>query len=380
MKTLNYYIALAAALFVLQACESNLEKVTFDSSLATPAKLHALDESYTLDSKKPDETAFTLTWDTPDMNYTHDGGAAVTNNIEMDLNGKDFSHPRVLAAVSASDTEQAFTNNELNSAILALLKDGYGMDTEDEANLGARKFDIRIRSSISDAGKPVYSNTITTTLTPYSMEVSYPEVYLVGDYSAWKWEQAQSLFSFHEDKNYTGVVDFAGKAANGFKLTGTKDWNNGNWGTSGSSPDSEAAQVQLIDDGASGNISCYSKRFYRFQFNTSTSLLKKEFGFDVLSVNGDALQASAGAEATDVDMQFDPVKQRFYADVTLQDGKIKFRADHNSNLVFGAADKEGMLQTDGGDIAVKAGSYRVYVNLNNPSEQTYVLNTTDFGK
>lgn len=367
-KILNYISVLGVALGFC-ACESDLETTTFDASTAKAAVLEALPETnYELESRNSENIAFTLKWEAPDLGYQ----AAATNNIEIDVANNDFANARTIASLSNS-TQQDITVGNLNSAILQILKT-HGI----EDDLSARDYEIRINTSISQAATSIYSNSLTINVKPYSSDIQYPEIYVIGDYSGWGWDTAQSLFSFKEDEvNYEGLVDLGEKAANGFKITGETNWDNGNYGTSGAA-DSEAAEITLINDGGSGNISCYANRFYHFSFSKETLVLKKNFGFNVLSICGDAGSQVSGWGASEVDMNFDPEKQRFYADVELSDGKIKFRADHDWALSFGSS-TEGLLDS-GDDINVKAGKYRIYVNLNNSNNKTYELNTDDYQK
>jgi hypothetical protein len=382
MKKLYSYISALGVALLFHACESDLEKTTYDYSLATPAVLENIESEYVLENAKSDEIALELKWSVPEMNYSTGMGAAVTNNIEIDLAGKEFANKAVLAAVTGKTTQQSFKHGELNSNILKLLKNSYNLDLVNNPDLiKAYEFEIRIESSIAESGKPIYSNILKTKIIPFSTDITYPEIYVIGNYSNWNWDQAQSLFSFKEDDNYEGVIDFGNKAAEGFKLTGAKSWetSTGNWGpkTEVTEP-AETGEVQLINDGGSANIKCYSKRFYRFNLNTTTLLLQKTLGFDVLSICGDAGEEISDWGAKEKDMEFDPVKQRFYADVKLSDGEIKFRADHDWGTSFGSS-TEGLLNSSD-NIKVKAGNYRIYVNLNNSSNQTYELSTEDFGK
>lgn len=371
MKKLLNYISILGIALAFTACESDLEKVTYDADnakaavLATPATT-----SYVLESRNSENTAFTLEWTAPDFGYP----AIVTTTIDFDLAGNNFANAIQLASVSTA-TSQEVNVGTLNSNILSLLRT-YGI----EEDFSARDFEVRLSSTISPAAEPLYSNVLTLNITPYSADIQYPEVYAVGDYSSWGWDTAQSLFSFSEDGvNFEGVIDFNGKAGNGFKLTGATNWDNGNWGTDGNAaaPEAEAASVQLIDDGGSGNISCYSKRFYRFQFNNSTLVLTNNLSFNTLSIVGDAGSEVSGWGTAEVDMQFDIETQRFYADVALGNGEIKFRCDHDWAISFGSK-TEGLLDS-GDNIPVTAGNYRIYVNLNNSNNPTYELNAEDYG-
>lgn len=369
-KLLNYIPALGLAL-AFTACESDLDKVTYNPDNAQAAVLSTpATTSYVLESRNSENVAFTLEWQAPEFGYD----ALVTTTIDFDLAGNDFAHAIQLASLTTATT-QDITVGSLNSNILTLLR-----SYEIEEDFSARDFEIRLSSSISEAAEPLYSNVLTLNITPYSADIQYPEVYIIGDYSSWGWDTAQSLFSFSEDGvNFEGIIDFNGKASNGFKLTGATDWDHGNWGTDGNAtaPAAEAASVQLINDGGSGNISCYSKRFYHFHFDNSTLLLTMNKGFDQLGICGDL---TGWADGADIVMDFDIETQRFYVDVEIPgDGGLKFRADGAWGTAYNLGGANGELVDNGDNIAVTAGNYRVYVNLNNSNNWTYEFNAEDFG-
>lgn len=356
-------------LTVLCACDSDLEQTTYDPTQNTPAVLQELNSSYVLDSKKAQETAIEFKWSSPTVNYP----AAITTQLQMDLAGKNFEGEAMkLVASTMTDESYAIKTADLNNLLQSIIKT-YGI-TEESLTV-----EFRLSSTVSTTAEPFLSNVVSTTITPYSADIQYPEIYAVGDYSSWGWDTAQSLFSFSEDEvNYEGLIDFGDKAANGFKFTGDKSWDNGNWGTDGSAaaPAPEATSVQLIDDSGSGNISCYSKRFYRFTFNKEDLILKMNMGFNAFYLVGSDPGMGWNTE-TGIEMNFDPEKQCFYVDYEFAgDAEIKFLTD--TETWFGG-DANGGLNTQD-NIKVSAGNYRIYVNLNNSSNQTYELNTDDFGK
>ena len=318
-----------------------------------------------------------MEWQAPSFGYN----AIVTSSIQLDLaTSTDYATAYTLAAVTTA-TSQEITVGALNSAVLSVLRSN-GL----EEDLSARDYKIRISSSIASTVEPLCSNELTLNIMPYSADIQYPEMFIIGGYCNWSGADAntQNLFSFSEDEiNYEGLIDFGEGAANGFKLTDvapSSDWSNCeyNCGTDGSTdaPESEAASIQLINNGGSGNISCYSHRFYRFTFSKSDLILHMNLSFDNLYLVGD--DAGIGwSTDTGKPMNFDPTKQRFYLDYTFAaDSQIKFLT--SSNLWLGDAG-DGKLG-DGGNIAVSAGSYRIYVNLNNSSNQTYELNADDYNK
>lgn len=369
MKLTTYISALGFSFLLFASCDSDLETATYNSDTAQPAVLAALNDAYTLDKTKADAEAIRFQWTKPEPGFQ----AAAKNALEMDLEGKDFANKVVLASTT-TDATYSISNNDLNSKLLGLL-DTY------ELGIEPVKVSFRVSTSISDAVAPLLSNVVTTTITPYSGEVEYPKVWVIGSYCDWNFNNTQNLFSFDNSTTYQGVVDFGGKAAEGFKITGVAGWDDPtlNWGTDGkTTPKPEAPSITLWADGGSGNIQAYSRQYYHFTFDTKTAVLKNDYSFNVLGIVGDG--ANGWGDSDDIVMNFDPARQRFYVDATLKDGAIKFRADHAWDTNFGAGTSAGTLTPGGDNITVTAGNYRIYVNLNNPSKLTYELNTKDYGK
>lgn len=368
MNTAKHIIPAAILTLSLPACDSDLEKVVYDAETAKPAEISAIPAEITLDPFAEGEDALDLKWIAPDMGFH----AEVTNDIEMDLTGKDFSNSILLTSVKGEE-KYSITNAALNSKVMSLLE-AYEMEIEPTG------VEFRIKSSISSSTAPLYSNIVSTIITPYTGEIEYPKIWVIGDYCGWSHQNSQFLYSFSGDNHYQGMVDFGNAAANGFKITGVDNWNEEsmNWGSSGQYP-AEAANIQLVAGGSSGNIGCYGQRFYHLSFDTSTLVLTNVLSFNSLSIVGEAGSQVSGWGGQEVDLILDPIKQIFYADVTLDDGEIKIRADHDWSYALGIAG-EGILSSSGDNIPVTAGQYRVYVNMNNVSNITFSLNTEDFGK
>lgn len=367
MNTSKYIITALIASASLSACDSDLEKIVYDADEARPAQINAIPSEIILDAFAEGEEAVKLSWEKPDMGFK----AEVSNNIEMDIAGKDFANCVLLASMKVGN-EYSLTNAALNSKVMSLLE-AYEME------IAPTIIEIRIVSSIANSVSPLYSNTISATVTPYAGEIEYPKIWVIGDYCGWSHQNSQFLFSFSNDNNYQGLVDFGGAAANGFKITGIDGWEDAyNWGASGSYQ-SESSSIQLISGGASGNIECYAKRFYHLTFDTDALILMNDLSFNTLTIVGEAGDEVSGWGGQEVEMSFDTAKQQFFADVTLSDGEIKFRTDHDWAYSLGV-DGDGIISSAGGNIPVSAGQYRVYVNMNNASSMTYRLSASDFGK
>ena len=224
------------------------------------------------------------------------------------------------------------------------------------------------------AGTELKSNVVKATFKSYVADVlpteKFDKVWVIGDYCGWDHSKTQFLFDYNSTgTTYSGVVDFADKAANGFKLTGVAGWDDTcNWGLEdNTTAEAEAASLQLITGGGSQDIKAYAKRFYGFEFDKTTLVLKKSWGADqigIIGLNGDW--------ETDIVMEYNPKWTRFYADIeAAADTAMKFRADGAWDLNWGVDCAQG-----GSDIPVAAGNYRVYFN---PATGLIEFNAKNFG-
>ena len=215
------------------------------------------------------------------------------------------------------------------------------------------------------AGTETYSNIVKATFKSYVADVlpteKFDKVWVIGNYCGWSHDKTQFLFDYAASgTTYAGIVDFAdadgaSMAADGFKLTGVAGWDDTcNWGLEdNTTAEAEASSLQLITGGGSQDIKAYAKRFYGFEFDKTTLVLKKSWGADqigIIGLNGDW--------NTDIVMEYNAKWTRFYADIEAADAtEMKFRADAGWDLNWGANCAQG-----GDNIAVAAGKYRVYFN------------------
>ena len=224
------------------------------------------------------------------------------------------------------------------------------------------------------AGTELKSNVVKATFKSYVADVlpteKFDKVWVIGDYCGWDHGKTQFLFDYNATgTTYSGVVDFADKAANGFKLTGVAGWDDTcNWGLEdNTTAEAEATSLQLITGGGSQDIKCYAKRFYGFEYDKSSMVLKKSWGADqigVIGLNGDW--------NNDIVMEYNPVWTRFYVDIEATgDTEMKFRADAGWDLNWGVDCAQG-----GDNIPVAAGKYRVYFN---PATGLIELSASKYG-
>ena len=290
------------------------------------------------------------------VEYTKaDFGVATAQAHNLYISTSETMEGMKKAKATFGDTTITLKQADLNIAALELADAG----TEVEmyfaivANLNTDK-------GAAVAGTELKSNVVKATFKSFVADVlptdKYNKVWVIGDYCGWDHGKTQFLFDYTSSgTTFTGIVDFADKAANGFKLTGVAGWDDTcNWGLEdNSTAEAEATSLQLITGGGSQDIKCYAKRFYGFEFDNGTLVLKKTWGANqigVIGLNGDW--------DNDIVMEYNPVWTRFYVDIeATADTEMKFRADAGWDLNWGVDCVNG-----GDNIPVAAGKYRVYFN------------------
>ena len=279
------------------------------------------------------------------------------------------------AKASFTDNTITLTQADLNVVALDFAEAGAEVDMYFAvvANLNTDK-------GAEVAGTQLKSNVVKATFKSYVADVlpteKFEKVWVIGNYCGWSHDKTQFLFDYNSTgTTFAGVVDFAGAdgvsmAADGFKLTGVAGWDDTcNWGLEdNTTAEAEAASLQLITGGGSQDIKAYAKRFYGFEFDKTTLVLKKSWGADqigIIGLNGDW--------ETDIVMEYNPKWTRFYADIEAPaDTEMKFRADAAWDLNWGVDCAQG-----GGNIPVAAGNYRVYFN---PANGLIEFNASAYGK
>lgn len=291
--------------------------------------------------------------------------------------GTDFAEKAKLNA-SIGDGKITITQKDLNNLILNF---GGEADAEFSLDFVLEGYLLNDKNA-AIANTTVASNKVTSVFVPYSanrLDVDiYDHVWIIGasaSVGAWSHGKVyQYLYNYNKDgQTYTGVIDFGEEtAAGGWKITGTDGWvDDLNWGSEAQAESDEVAEIQLISGGGSKDIKAYTKRFYQFSFNSSTLLLKKIAGWDKLSIVG----SFNGWDPANPDcvMTYNDSYHRFWIDYTFaEDAELKFNADGGWDLNWGVDCENG-----GGNIAVPAGAYRIYLDLNT---KTYTFNAGMFGK
>lgn len=349
MKKLLYSSIVALAGLLAASCIQNEPLVQYNPAEAVAPTLAEVSGVTLTAESEP----FKIEYGKVDYGFS----CATSYQMFVDV-ASDFSAPEKLSAKYA-DGSINIEVKTLNSMLLNL-----GAAPEEEFTLYFRLSAYMANDKAAAlASTELQSNIISATFVPYNMLVSdkdtYAYVYVIGTYCDWKHDnpKLEYLYDYNKDGNtFTGVIDFGDKAAEGFKLTGDAGWetSTGNWGSEAQAEEAEAASVQLINDGNSKDIKCYSKRYYNFSFDKTKLTLSVVNSFDQMGIVGSF--NGWGDGGTDVVMSYNPTYSRFYADVELaEDAELKFRLDGAWTTNWG---------NNGNNISVAAGNYRVYFSLN----------------
>ena len=291
-------------LLLCTACESDLEQVTYSSENAIPSTLSSLNDNIYWNQKMLPKRH---------SPYLEPSGFRLSSKRyqfvwKWMLKTKNFAN-KVILASSKTDVSHTITVSDLNSKIMALLK-VYEMET---APIG---IEFRISSSISAAADTLYSNIVSTTITPYEGEPEYPAITLRGSYNGWDFTKSQKVYSVNSDNIYAAMVYFDGKAADGWKFCGTEDWSTDNWGA----PESmtpEQSPVTLVS-GNGGDIKAYSKNSYYLEFNNTTGELKVSKPHNSWGIVGDHNSWGSGDTMMTLETETDENnKFQYYLKATL---------------------------------------------------------------
>lgn len=366
MKLIKSISASIFAILLCTACDSDLEEVVYNPDQATPATLSTLNDSYLLESKNASKEAFSLKWTQPNPGYQ----ASITNSLEMDMKSKSFTNKIVLAS-SKTDVSYTITVSDLNSKIMSLLKT-YDMEVQPV------EVEIRLSSSISAAAATLYSNIVSTTITPYQGEPEYPAIALRGDYNGWDFAKSQKVYSANSDSKYAGMIYFDGKANKGWKFCGTEDWNTDNWGAPiDMTP--EQSPVTLVGAGSGQDIKAYSKNSYYLEFDNATGELKVSKAYNTWGIVGDYNGWGSGdvvmslATETDENNKF-----QYYLTATLDmaaGNKWKIRPDEKweNDIAPGTVEGEFEDAGDGNFKVTEAGNYTIKWYFNKVTPKVVVI-------
>ena len=363
MKITKYFLSMAAAAAMVAGCyKPEMNQIAAPEDVVAPV-LEAVEGPIEITPSNMVDGVVAFTWSAADY--------GVPTQINYSLEAATAAAPETMVTITSgiTTTSTEVDYETLNAILFNDLKLADGVAEDVNFCIGVK---------VGEYAK-INSNAVTVSCKVTAAEKTYPTLTVAGSYAYNNWTPGKGQFVFDfdgTDAKYSGVIDFGEDvSALQFKFVGAA-WGQNEFSVpAGAEQAAEAAELPLVAGGGD-NIAAYTThRYYSLTLDKATPKVTKNFSFNSLGVIGDA--TSTGWDA-DTDMQFNADKQRFYVDITLIDGTIKFRVDDAWTLDWGGAD--GLLEKGGANIAVTAGDYRIYVNLNDPAKPTYELNAKMYGK
>ena len=363
MKITKYFLSMAAAAAMVAGCyKPEMNQIAAPEDVVAPV-LEAVEGPIEITPSNMVDGVVAFTWSAADY--------GVSTQINYSLEAATAAAPDAKVTITSGITT---TSTEVDYETLnAILFNDLGL-----ADGVAEDVNFSIGVKVGEYAK-IYSNAVTASCKVTAAEKTYPTLTVAGSYAYNNWTPGKGQFVFDfdgTDAKYSGVIDFGEDvSALQFKFVGAA-WGQNEFSVpSGEAQAPEAAELPLVAGGGD-NIAAYTThRYYSLTLDKSAPKVIKNFSFNSLGVIGDATPT---AWDSDTDMAFNPVKQRFYVDITLADGTIKFRANDAWDVNWGGAD--GVLASGADNIPVTAGNYRIYVNLNNPAEPVYELSAKMYGQ
>ena len=373
MKITKYFLSMAAALGMIAGCQmTDMVQIAAPEDVVAPV-LEAVEGPIEITPSNMVDGKVAFTWSLADfgvmtqVNYSLEAATAANPDTKVTITSGITANAEALEAGKIS-TEIAY--EALNAILFNDLKLNDGV---------AEEVLFTIASKVGEYA-PVYSNSVAVSCKVTAAEKQYPMLTVAGSYAYNNWTPGKGQFVFDfegTDAKYSGVIDFGEDvSALQFKFVGSK-WGENEFSVpEGETQAPEAAELPIVAGGGD-NIAAYTThRFYSLTLDKATPKLIKNFSFNQIGVIG-----SFNGWAADVVMNFNAEKQRFYADVEFaEDGQFKLRADADWALNWGA-EAFGMTVSNGdGNLEAKAGSYRIYANMNNPAAMPIELNAGMYGK
>ena len=373
MKITKYFLSMAAALGMIAGCQKpEMVQIAAPEDVVAPV-LEAVEGPIEITPSNMVDGKVAFTWSLADfgvmtqVNYSLEAATAANPDTKVTITSGITANAE---AIEAGQISSEIAYEALNAILFNDLKlnDGVAEDVL-----------FTIAAKVGEYA-PVYSNSVAVSCKVTAAEKQYPKLTVAGSYAYNNWTPGKGQFVFDfegTDAKYSGVIDFGEDvSALQFKFVGAA-WGNNEFSVpAGETQAPEAAELPLVAGGGD-NIAAYTThRFYSLTLDKATPKLVKNFSFNQIGVIG-----SFNGWAADVVMNFNAEKQRFYADVEFaEDGQFKLRADADWALNWGA-EAFGMTVSNGdGNLEAKAGSYRIYANMNNPAAMTIELNAGMFGK
>lgn len=355
MKTVSTKFLLLSSMTLLVMASCKKSDPIIKTNGGTPGALAASTTSPVLDKTKLADSTKVINFSFSKANYGY--SAAVTNTLQIDAASDNWAKPMSIT-LAPNVTSQGYATADFN-AILLKLNLPAGVSSQVQA---------RLVQTVSTSVKPIYSNTLALTVTPFNLTAW---LYVPGAYEGWAnpGPQEDSLVSVTGNGVYTGIINFTA-GNNQFLVTPTKGWAH-KYATNDAQGTTSAT---VAYDGPNNFYAPSTPGQYWVTLNTNNNTITFAPA-NYYSIIGDAAQGWG----TDVDMKYiNDGNGTWVATLPMiqqappNDG-YKFRKNHDWGTSYGTIatpDGTSLTSSNGVNIGVAAaGTYKITFWLN-PADNT----------
>jgi len=352
MKTLLTRFLTISSIGLLMLVSCKKEGAVVKSDGGKSGTLNANTTTPDLDRTKVSDTTKVIRFSVTSPTYNF--SAAVTNILQIDAANDNWANPTTFT-LGKGVLSQGFTTADFNSLLLKL---NLPADVPAQVN-------VRVAHSLSTSTKPIYSNVVSITATPFNL-TSW--LWITGQFSGWANTKApsaeDSLVSVTGNGVYTGVINLpAGQ--NQFLILPVK----GDWSHKYATNDAEGTTSSTVAYDAPHNFYAPSAAGqYIITFNSNTNTITFALA-NYYSVIGDA----ALGWGTDVPLKYiNDGTSTWSADVPLSSsGSFKIRQNNDWTYSWGIP-KAG---SEGAGVANTLNDTQ-NDNIPVPSSKTYTVSFT----
>lgn len=153
---------LVGCVFLL-SCEKEEDRITFTGGTA-PVLTVSTTTAQVLDAPVANFSSLQLNWTNPDYSFSNGVNTQDVNyTLQIDVEGQNFSSPKMINLPFTNTTSRSFTVKELNGVLSGLELPDYQQ----------HRFQFRVRATLSNGSVPLFSNVVTVPVTTY-LDVVYP--------------------------------------------------------------------------------------------------------------------------------------------------------------------------------------------------------------
>jgi hypothetical protein len=346
-KYIGKLFAIGTILWVGASCEDDAE-LTYLKDVRFAAPVSTSPAAVVITNANKYDVVETISWEDVDFPVDAPVTYALQFDVVTDTIGNTAWSNSIRVEAGEAVLSKSFIGNELNQMATAL---GLSMDV-------AGRIAVRVEATLD---RKIYSNAVILTVTPFTPQVAFGQIYMPGAYQGWDLATAATLPAI-DSGVYQGYLTFpAGQLEFQFNtdITGGVSYGADNSGN-------------FAENGAN-NLSVPSAGSYQITVNLNTMTYSAvPYSWGIIGTS------TVGQWNTDTDMVYDYELGTWKFTGALMPGALKFRLNDSWTINYGPFNNdEGVVYLDnpGAHTITEAGNYVVtfFIDPSIPASAAYTV-------